>query len=93
MKIIIQHLLKKNAQYESLDIINNKLENSERIDKVKLNTSKNDISCSKDKINQIKIKNSHLEKENYFHILKSYFCFKDKKTEMINFCNDITLKD
>ena len=45
---------KKNAQYESLDIINNKLENSERIDKVKLNTSKNDISCAKDKINQIK---------------------------------------
>ena len=34
----------KNTQYESVDMINNKFENSEIIDKVKLNTSKNGIS-------------------------------------------------
>ena len=80
---------RKISQYESVDMINNKLENSERIDKTKLNTSKNDISYKNEKIKQIRLNNKHIEKVNYFHILKSYFCFKDKKTEMINLCNDI----
>ena len=83
----------KNTQYESVDMINNKLENSERMEKKKLNTSKNDISYKSEKIKQIKINNKHIEKVNYFHILKSYFCFKDKKTEMINLCNDIITED
>ena len=84
---------KKNAQYESIDMTNNKLENSERINKVKFNISKNDIFHTKDKIKQIRINYSHLEKVNYFHILKSYFCFKDKKSEMINLCKDIIRED
>ena len=84
---------RKNTQYESVDMINNKLENSERIDKTKLNTSKNYIADKNEKINQIKINKKHIEKVNYFHILKSYFCFKDKKTEMINLCNDIITED
>jgi len=84
---------RKNTQYESVDMINNKLENSERIDKTKLNTSKNYIAGKNEKINQIKINKKHIEKVNYFHILKSYFCFKDKKTEMINLCNDIITED
>mgnify|MGYP003571359703 CR=1 FL=1 len=84
---------KKNAQYESVDMINNKLETSERIDKAKLNTSKNDITYKYDKIKQIRINKEHINNVNYFHILKSYFCFKDKKTEMINLCNDIITED
>ena len=80
---------KNNTQYESVDMINNKLENSERIDKTKLNISKNDVAYKYDKIKQIRINNNHIDKVNYYHILKSYFCFKDKKTEMINLCNDI----
>jgi len=84
---------RKNTKYESLDMINNKLENSERIDKTKLDTSKNDITYKNEKIKQIRINNKHIEKVNYFHILKSYFCFKDKKTEMINLCNDIIRED
>jgi len=84
---------RKNTQYESVDMINNKLENSEKIDSTKLNTSKNDITYKNEKIKQIKINNKHIEKVNYFHILKSYFCFKDKKTEMINLCNDIITED
>ena len=85
--------MKKNTQYNSKDMINNKLENSERIDKTKSNESKNDIAYKNEKIKQIQINNSHLEKLNYFHILKSYFCFKDKKTEIINLCNDIITED
>ena len=84
---------KKNTQHESVDMINNKLENSERIDKTKLNTSKNDIVYKNEKIMQIRINNKQIDKVNYFHILKSYFCFKDKKTEMINLCNDIITED
>ena len=74
-------------------MINNKLENSERIFKNKLNVSKNDISDKNDKIKEIRLNSNHIEKVNYFHILKSYFCFKDKKTEMINLCNEIILGD
>ena len=74
-------------------MINNKLENSERIDKTKLNTLKNDTAYKNGKIKQIKINNRYLDKVNYFHILKSYFCFKDKKTEMINLCNNIIKED
>ena len=84
---------RKNTQFESVDMINNKLENSERIDKAKLTATKNDITYKNEKINQIRINNKHIEKVNYFHILKSYFCFKDKKTEMINLCNDIITED
>jgi len=84
---------KKNAQYESINMINNKLENSERIDKIKLNKSKDDIAYKNEKIIQIKINNKLTDKLNYFHILKSYFCFKDKKTEMINLCNNIIRED
>ena len=74
-------------------MINNKLENSERIFKNKLNVSKNDISDKNDKIKEIRLNSNHIEKVNYFHILKSYFCFKDKKTEMINLCKDIIRED
>ena len=84
---------RKKAQYESSDMINNKLENSERIDKTKLNTLKNDTAYKNGKIKQIKINNRYLDKVNYFHILKSYFCFKDKKIEMINLCNDVIIED
>ena len=84
---------RKNMQYESVDMINNKLENAERIDKTKLNKSKNDISYKNEKVKKIRINNKHIEKVNYFHILKSYFCFKDKKTEMISLCNDIIIED
>ena len=30
---------------------------------------------------------------NYFHILKSFLCFKDKKTKIINFCYDFINKN
>jgi len=30
---------------------------------------------------------------NYFHITKSYFCFKDKRTKLINYCHKIINND
>ena len=84
---------KKNSQYESINMINNKLENSERIDKTKSNKSNNDMAYKNEKIRQIRINKKDIDKVNYFHILKSYFCFKDKKTEMIDLCNNIIRED
>ena len=84
---------KKNSQYESINMINNKLENSERIDKTKSNKSNNNMAYKNEKIRQIRINKKDIDKVNYFHILKSYFCFKDKKTEVIDLCNNITLKE
>ena len=34
-----------------------------------------------------------LKKINYYNILKSYFCFKDKKIKLINICNSIISED
>ena len=33
------------------------------------------------------------KKINYYHIFKSFFCFKDRKTKFINFCNEIITED
>ena len=30
---------------------------------------------------------------NYFHIIKSYFCFRDNKTKLINYCHQIINDD
>ena len=58
-----------------------------------LNKSK-DFNVSKDLINNIieaksKIKN----KINYFHIIKSFFCFKDNRTKLINLYHEIIFED
>ena len=34
-----------------------------------------------------------LKKINFFDIIKSYFCFKDKKSNFINICNNFIMKD
>jgi len=34
-----------------------------------------------------------LKKINFFNIIKSYFCFKDKKINLINMCNNLVMKD
>ena len=37
-----------------------------------------------EKNNEKNINNKLIKDINYFHIIKSYFCFKDKKTKMIS---------
>ena len=61
---------------------------------------------SKDNLKEIKIINSKvnqlnksisdtkiIENLNYFHIIKSFLCFKDKKIKLINLCNNIINED
>ena len=43
--------------------------------------------------NQIKLNNDLIKKINYFHILKSYFCFSDNKTKLINLYHNIIKED
>ena len=38
-------------------------------------------------------KNKILKEINYFHIIKSFFCFKDKKSQFINFSYNIIKRD
>ena len=49
----------------------------------------NNLIIKKDKINQNNLNNKILKQINYFHIIKSYFCFKDEKIETINLCHNI----
>ena len=67
----------------------------------KYNSEKNENNNSKlfnnsfglENNNEINISNKLIKDINYFHIIKSYFCFKDKKTKMINLCHNIITKD
>ena len=34
-----------------------------------------------------------MKKINYYHILKSYLCFEDKKSKLINLCHNIVTED
>ena len=46
-----------------------------------------------EKISSINIKKDILKKINVFHIIKSFFCFNDNKTKLINLCCDIINED
>ena len=51
--------------------------------KYRISASKEEIFEKIKKINKSNINNKILKELNYFNILKSYFCFKDKKTRLI----------
>ena len=51
------------------------------------NDTKSDLS--KDNIDI----NKTLKKINYYYIIKSFLCFKDKKTKLINLCHNIIIED
>ena len=70
----------------------NNLDNSIKNKEIKLSLNNNMISKN-DKINVIDAKNKILKEINYFNIVKSFLCFKDKKSQFINFCNNIIRQD
>jgi len=81
---------KNNNSTEISEISNNK-DNSKNI----FHSSKKDSFLEENKnINKKKIRNIHfLKKINIYDIIKSYFCFKDKKKNIINICNNFVMKD
>ena len=65
----------------------------EKIDKNKLNISKEAMINKNDKKNYSNISNKILKSINSYHILKSYLCFNDKRTKLINISHNIIIED
>ena len=57
------------------------------------NLSKNDLFLEENINRKKKMKTIILKKINFFDIIKSYFCFKDKKSNLTNICNNFVMKD
>ena len=70
----------------------NNLDNTTKSNKIKLSENNNKIS-ENNHIDKKNDKNKILKEINFYHILKSFLCFKDKKSQFINFCYNIITKD
>ena len=70
----------------------NDLNNSTKNNEVKLNQNNNKIAKNIN-IDKKDGKNATLKEINFLHILKSFLCFKDKKSQFINFCYNIIIQD
>ena len=55
--------------------------------------SRNEIFHNKENNNNSYTNSRILKGINYLHIFKSYFCFKDKKIQLVNICQNIISKD
>ena len=75
---------KKNIKSKSMEKPQTDIYNSEK---------ENNKSFGVEENNEININNKLIKNINYFDIIKSYFCFNDKKTKMINLCHNIISKD
>ena len=76
---------------EIFDNSNNR-DNSTKNKKIKLIGNNNKI-LKINTINNKSEKNKILKKINFLHILKSFLCFKDKKSQFVNFCYNIVSQD
>ena len=61
--------------------------------KIQINASKDKIFNKIEKINNSNRNNKILKEINYFQIIKSYFCFNDKRNKLINLCHNIISQD
>ena len=59
-------------------------------DEIQLNSN---IINKNSEVKENNIIDNSVKNINYFHILKSFLCFKDKRTQIINFCYDFINKD
>ena len=55
---------------------------NENNDKIRINGSKNKLFHNKEIMNNSNRNNKILKEINYFHIIKSYFCFNDKRIKL-----------
>jgi len=77
---------------ETIDKTNN-IHNQQALDKSKFNISKDNIFLDNGKKNHPNINDKLLSELSFFDILKSYFCFQNKKTKLINLCHNIIIED
>ena len=69
----------------------NKLNNSINNNKIELSGNNNKIP--KDNIIKKNDNNKFFKEINFLHFIKSFLCFKDNKSQFINFCCNIITKD
>ena len=60
---------------------------------IKLDKSRENLRAKKDTIEEKNINNEFIKEINYFYVLKSYFCFKDNKTKLIQLCHNLVIED
>ncbi len=86
-KIVKNEFINKSINIRNTDYFDN---NDEIIINKSIDDNKND---KKEKMNKIILNQNLIKEINYFNIIKSYLCFKDKKTELVNLCHDIIIED
>ena len=82
---------RKNIKQQSIDKLNN-TDYQAKNDKFRLNVSKDNMMSKNDKKNE-NINKIEFKKINYYFILKSYFCFNDKMTKLINIYHNIIIEN
>ena len=70
----------------------NNLDYSTKSNKIKL-SGNNNMIAKNNNIYKIKDENKILKEINFLHIIKSFLCFKDKKSQFINYCYNFITKD
>ena len=86
-KDIKHESINKSANLRNIDYFEKK---DEIIINKSIDNNKNDKT---EKMNKISLNKNLINEINYFNIIKSYLCFKDKKTELFNLCYDIIIED
>ena len=66
-----------------------KIDTQEGLEKISQKTK----IINKEKINKEKINAKIIKNLNYWNIIKSYLCFKDKKSRLINACHNLIFND
>ena len=97
-KRLFDNINEKSANLERKEI-NIKEKSNIKDNSNKLNLSKNDLFFEKKfekmvNINKKKISKIYIfNKISFLDIIKSHFCFKEKKIKLINICDDLVMKD
>ena len=65
---------------------------TEKNNEIKL-LNENKVNSKIKIVRKVRVNNKIMKKINYYHILKSYLCFEDKKSKLINLCHNIVTED
>jgi len=60
---------------------------------IKLDKSKENLRIENGLIEEKVIVNKFMKEINYFKVIKSYFCFKDNKSKLIQLCHNLIIED
>jgi hypothetical protein len=58
-----------------------------------LDKSRENIRIKNEPIEEKNINNKFVKEINYFQVIKSYFCFKNNKSKLIQLCDNLIIED